>query len=104
MTKKKKKKVRYGLEPWVNHKKVRDFIDFDYLNKLSDDELDYLNKFSTEYYSANFNNDESDLHQTVIKRRKSYNANNARNRDVYNQMIPVSLEDYIQLENEEEDK
>ncbi len=100
--KKKKPKPRYGLIPAANHKKVRDFIDFDYISKLSPEEADWLNKFSTEFYSANFNNDETDLHQTVIKRRKSYNANNARNRDVYNQMIPVSLEDYTQKEDEED--
>lgn len=101
--KKKKSKPRYGLIPAANHKKVRGFIDFDYLDKpgMTPENLDWLNKFSTEYYSANFNNDETDLHQTVIKRRKSYNANNARNRDVYNQAIIVPVDDFKQEEDEE---
>lgn len=99
--KKKKPKPRYGLIPAANHRKVRDFIDFDYIEKLSPDEADWLNKFSTEYYSANFNNNETDLHQTVIKRRKLYNSNNARDRDVYNKTILVSASDFKQDEEED---
>lgn len=89
--------------PAANHKKVRDFIDFDYLDKLSPAELDWLNKFSTEFYSANFNNDESDLHQTVIKRRQLYNSNNARNRDAYNQWSRETLDDTEQLNKDDEE-
>ncbi len=100
--KKKKPKPRYGLIPAANHKKVRDFIDFDYVSKLSSEEADWLNKFSTEFYGATFNNNETDLHQTVIKRRKIYNENNARERDVYNKTILVNVDDFTQKEDEED--
>jgi len=103
--KKKKPKPRYGLIPAANHRKVRDFIDFDYLDKpgMTPENLDWLNKFSTEYYSANFNNNETDLHQTVIKRRKLYNSNNARDRDVYNKTVLVSTNEFRQDDDDEEE-
>jgi len=100
---KKKRKPRYGLIPAANHKKVRDFIDFDYLDKLSPEEADWLNKFSLEMYGATFNNNETDIHQTVVKRRKIYNENNARERDVYNKAILVNMDDFKQAEDEDKE-
>lgn len=82
-TKKKTKRSRSkypGLDPKLNRINLRDAIDYDYIDKLSDKEKDFLNRFSVEYYSADFSGD-----RTLIKgkkaRRKIYKANNDRNQD-----------------------
>lgn len=78
--------------------KIRhELIDQDYINKLSNDEKDWLNRFNEEYVSANFNHDGERVHPKVTKsktvkrtgKRKRYDVykkdcadrNNARNRD-----------------------
>jgi hypothetical protein len=58
----------------------------DYLKKLGDSDLDYLNRFMAEYVSGAFKKTEDgeysseNLHQTQEERRECYNRNNTRNR------------------------
>lgn len=58
----------------------------DYIKKLPDAELKYLNQFMAEYVSGAFKKDEAgdyskeNLHKTVEERRKCYTRNNTRNR------------------------
>ena len=85
-----------NLQKNLNLKRRQELIDFDYLDKLSDEEKEWLNKFMGEYMSASFPK------QTVTKKDGSvyaryaptnlhkkehrcdvYNQNNARNRDIY---------------------
>lgn len=61
-------------------------IDYDYLDKLSSEELDWLNKFSDEYIGASFNNDGTDIDQTPEGRKAAYDKNNARNRCLLGQI------------------
>lgn len=65
---------------------VREMTDFDYVHKLSEEEADWLEKFANEYYSANFSKI-SNFHVTDEQRRKCYNANNARQRDLWNRFM-----------------
>lgn len=53
-------------------------MDYDYIDKLSDEEKDFMNKFNKEYYMASFKKDEEE--RLIKDPKKSYNANNARNR------------------------
>jgi hypothetical protein len=59
-------------------------LDYDYLHKLSEEELAWLNKFTEEYVHANLNTEKpkSNLHRTKSMRKDCYDRNNARNRDV----------------------
>jgi hypothetical protein len=59
-------------------------LDYDYLHKLSESELEWLNKFTEEYVHANLNTKEpkKNLHKTKKLRIDCYNRNNSRNRDV----------------------
>lgn len=57
-------------------------IDYDYIDKLSDDEKKWLNKFTEEYTNASFNNNKKPLHKTNKLRKDCYDRNNARNRDI----------------------
>lgn len=63
----------------------QDLIEADYLHKLSDKEKEWLNKFNGEYVNAAFDtkNPRNNIHKTKKYRKKSYDANNARNRCIY---------------------
>jgi len=43
-----------ALDPKLNLKTRKDLLDYDYLNKLSPKELQFLNDFSSEYINADF--------------------------------------------------
>ena len=63
------------------HKETaKHYVDYDYLNDLSESELEFLAQFSDEYYGARFAR-ETSLHSKE-QRRELYSANNHRNRDV----------------------
>ena len=58
----------------------------DYLKKLDDESLRYMNQFMAEYVSGAFKKDENgdysseNLHKTAEERRECYTRNNTRNR------------------------
>ena len=54
-------------------------IDFDYLHKLSKEELQFLNQFTDEYYCANFSGET--IHPKDLK-RDCESRNNGRNNDL----------------------
>ena len=61
----------------------QDCFDQDYINKLSPDEKDWLNRFNEEYINANFKHKGRRLHRTKKLKRDCENRNNMRNRDIY---------------------
>lgn len=61
----------------------QEYLDYDYLDQLSDEELDWLNKFTEEYLNASFKHDDSDLQSYEKYGKDSNDRNNARNRDLY---------------------
>ena len=57
-----------------------DLIDYDYLNKLSPEELDWLNKFTEEYVNAKLDpKPNKNLHNKKRLKKDCYDRNNARN-------------------------
>jgi hypothetical protein len=88
VTKKRKPpKKRFGLSKRHTYKYARDFLDFDYLDELAAKDpkaLEWLRKFSAEYYQNTFVRNGRDL-QDDEKRRACYRATNERQRDVWNQ-------------------
>jgi len=71
------------LDPKYNLKTRTDLLDQDYLHKLSDKELEWLNKFNKEEISASFNpNPRKNLNKSKASRKRCYDGNNARNRDI----------------------
>jgi hypothetical protein len=86
----KRNKTKYpGLSKKVNTKVRQELIDYDYLNKLTPEEKEWLNKFSEEYNSASFkkskngNYSRKNLHRTKKQRKDCYDRNNSRNRDIF---------------------
>lgn len=60
-----------------------DFSDFDYIEKLNKEELNFLKGFNREYYNADFKH-KNKKHFKKPKDIKICNdLNNARNRDIY---------------------
>lgn len=84
-----KKKTRRSKQkyPALNRKfnsRVRqEYLDYDYLDQLSEEELEFLNKFTEEELNASFKNNDTDFNQSKEEKRAIYGRNNARNRCLY---------------------
>lgn len=114
-TKKSKINLKHyrNLNRGLNSRTKYDYIDYDYLSKLSEEDLEYLNKFSGEYYSGDFRKEEGairgdgkyledNLHKTKEERKECYTRNNKRNVDYISvgkakgeAIFPENLADYI---------
>lgn len=71
-----------ALDPQYNLKTRADLIDQDYVDKLSESDKDWLNRFNEEYVNANFKHSGKKLHKSDTLKRDCYNRNNHRNRDI----------------------
>jgi hypothetical protein len=75
-----------ALNQRLNAKTRFEVLDMDYLKKLNDAELKYLNQFMGEYVSGAFKKTEDgdysddNFHKTTEERRECYTRNNTRNR------------------------
>ena len=74
-----------ALDPVYNTKIRREFIDIDYVDQLSEEEKQWLNKFMEEYNNASldYKNLENNLHNTPELKKDCTDRNNARNRCIY---------------------
>jgi hypothetical protein len=63
----------------------REFADYDYRNKLSDKDRDWLDKFTAEYYGGSIDADNLDrhLHNTPELKKDCYDRNNHQNNDTF---------------------
>lgn len=69
-----------ALEPQLNLRSRYDLIDYDYVDKLSKEDKEFLNSFTEEYVNANLKHKGKKLHKTKKLKKDRYDANNARNR------------------------
>lgn len=76
------KRAWHGLNRKTMPKNVQDFVDQDYVHKLSERDKLFLSKFNDEFYNARFLNDATDLHNEREEKRERYRNSNAMNRDV----------------------
>jgi hypothetical protein len=72
-----------GLVREVNVRTKWDYLDQDYVKKLSDAEKQFLSNFNDEFYGGSFNHPGKQLHRSKKKKRECYDRNNARNRDLF---------------------
>jgi len=68
----------------LNLKTRTELLDYDYLDKLSPEELAWLNKFTEEYVHASLDTarPKKNLHKNKALRKDCYDRNNSRNRDI----------------------
>lgn len=78
-----------------NLKTRSNLIDYDYLDKLSDKELAFLNAFTSEYINADMNHNGPKLHKTKKQKKDCYDRNNARNRDILTRAQAMGVSDYL---------
>lgn len=73
-----------ALKPELNLKTRYELIESDYIDKLSEKEKAWLNKFNEEYVNSSLNTKEprKNLHRTKKLRKDCYDRNNSRNRDI----------------------
>lgn len=90
MKKNMRSKTKYpALNKKLNVKVRQELIDYDYLDKLSEEEKKWLNKFTEEYVNASFKKTESgnysskNLHRKKTQRKDCYDRNNKRNADIF---------------------
>jgi hypothetical protein len=62
---KKNKRKRNPLNKSHTNKYRARYMDYDYTNKLSDEELEWLSKFTEEYYNDSFRRDGTDIHENI---------------------------------------
>lgn len=80
----KRSRAKYpALLPEYNLKTRFDEIDYDYIHKLSNEEKEWLNRFTEEYINAEFRHSGEKLHNTAELKKSCYDKNNARNRCIY---------------------
>lgn len=96
----KRSRAKYSsLRPDLNLKTRYELIsDYDYLKKLSEEELTWLNKFTKEYVNADLDskNLENNLHNTESLKKDCYDRNNARNRCVWTKTKASNTAVYIE--------
>lgn len=82
-TKRAKKKSVPGLNKYKFSKIKQEFHDIDYADKLDKFAADWLSRFMWEELGANLNHDGKKINKKKADKRRCYNANNRRNRDMY---------------------
>ena len=76
---KKNKRKDHGCHPQCHYMSSREHVDYDYVDKLTDEEAEWLGNFSDNYYSGRFKSDDS---KNPIKDRKEcYRRAHAQRRD-----------------------
>jgi hypothetical protein len=58
----------------------REYLDCDYIDKLTDEEKDFLNRFLEETYITNFDHKGKKFYKKKAEKKKLYHDNNSRNR------------------------
>lgn len=86
------------MHPELNLRSRTELLDYDYLDKLSDKEKKFLNKFTEEYVNASLDVKKKwrNLHKTKESIRDCFNRNNARNRDILTQQKAMGKHTYLE--------
>lgn len=96
--KNRRNKTKYpALNPQFNLRSRTELLDYDYLNKLTDKELKYLNKFTEEFVNASVDVKKRwrNLHKTKTLIKDCFNKNNSRNRDILTQQKAMGKHIYL---------
>ncbi len=70
-----------ALIPHLNLRTRFEEIDYDYINQLSDEDKEWLNRFTEEYTNASFKH-KNRVHKKKKDKLEAYKRNNDRNKDI----------------------
>jgi len=90
-----------ALDPELNLKSRYELLDYDYLDKLKPEELDYLNRFTEEYSIAKLDHKGKKIHKKKEHKKDCYDRNNSRNRCILSRQKSAGLLGYLEEEIEE---
>lgn len=76
-----KRRNEYGLHARTFPVSVRAYVDQDYLDKLSEEDKQWLSDFNDRFYGADFRDNPEDW--SVAERRTRYSAKNCANGDIF---------------------
>lgn len=76
-------KAEAGLNPHLFSKIKQEYHDIDYVDKLSDEDKKFLSTFMQEWLGARLNHPNEKLHSSKKDRKRVFDMNNARQRDIY---------------------
>lgn len=88
-----------GLSPGNFSKAKQQQHDIDYAHLLSDKDKDFMSRFMEEWVGARLNHPGKLINKGKTVRKKIYDANNARNRDIMSIHYKMSDSNVEQLEN-----
>jgi hypothetical protein len=77
---KKRRKKAAGCYPQCHYQYSREYVDFDYVDQLNDDEAEWLANFADNYYSGRFKKD--DDKNPIKEKREGYNRASHQRFDV----------------------
>jgi len=90
-----------GLEKRLFSKVKQEYFDIDYADQLTDKEKMWLSQFQDEFLGANLQESKNkkygrktNLHKSKKHRKSVFDANNARNRDVYSKSRAMGVLDF----------
>lgn len=72
-----------GLEKRLFSKIKQEYHDIDYVDKLSDAEKKFMSTFMEEWLGARLNHSGKKMHRKKAERKRVFDMNNARQRDIY---------------------
>lgn len=72
-----------------------ELLDYDYVDKLSDKDKQWLANFTDEYLHVNFNHSGKKFYKSKTKKREIYNQNNSRNRDIFAREMAQNKLEYL---------
>lgn len=77
-------KKHLNLRSYAYGTAIKKYVDYDYIDRLSENDKDWLARFSTEYYKNYFEKGVEHLHKTAEDRTKCYAVGNSARRDISN--------------------
>lgn len=100
---KKREKAKYpGLEKQLFSRIKQEYHDYDYIDKLSDAEKQWLSDFTGEWLGANLNDSGKKMHKSNKRRKQVFDMNNSRNRDIISHARAGGLLDDVSVLDAEE--
>ena len=93
-----------GLKKRFHRKYVREFVDIDYADKLSDEDKEWLANFLDNYYGGVWKSDDEKNVMPSSDKREMWRNNHARRRDISNIMHKIEAEEITYYDDKDKEE